>query len=130
MNQNTTQRPKVITYAFIVYIVSMLFTIVSASITIYYAPPENSKPILIVLFVLFLWGYLFIGKQFYDAKNWARILLAAIIVFGTISSIYDPLISQHTSVNYLQWVQYILGIMYTILLFTPSANKWYKTLNQ
>lgn len=130
MKQNTTPLPLSIKYALIIYFLTIMISAVSVGINIYFAPPEQSRLFLITAALIIIVFLLFIGHQVYKAKKWSRIFLAILVIYGSFLHLTEPGAPHHPAVAYLQWVLYALSILYTIMLFLPQSNQWFKTFNK
>ena len=125
-------QPKTIKIALIVFIISMLAAITSTIIYIYIEPQLETSPNLIVLSAIFILPYLILFNYIYKRKNWARYLWLIIFVLGNIMirGGHAPANYHYNFMAYFSYLQTVLQLVITILLFLPASNRWFKSSEQ
>lgn len=124
--------PRTIKIALILFVISIMTAISSTIFYIYVEPQAESSVNLIVLSAIFILPYLILFNYIYKRKNWARYLWLIIFVLGNvlIRGGHAPTNYHYDFLAYFSYVQTLLQLVITILLFLPASNRWYKKTGQ
>ncbi len=84
--------------------------------------------ILIVSLVIFWFLFFHISR----GRNWARIIYLILFILGILSTGWHlkMYLSQGMLISLATLVNYVLGIVAIVLLFTSESNAWFRTPNK
>lgn len=113
--------------ALLCYLTTLSLAVASSTLNIMYAPPELSKPVMVTVAIIAFGLLCLFGYFIAQAKNWARILYAALVILGiTLNLISDqPVVLNYSIGEYVYWAQSAFSLLVVVLLFLPASNAWF-----
>ena len=94
-------------------------------------PDTSTLVTAIVLGITIVWGIMFITMRTYQGRTWARWVQLIALLAATPSFIRDTGAQFGTApaVSSIRAVLFVMGAVSVALLFTPTANLWYRQLS-